>query len=167
LPQVAQETSSLRVFACMNAASRRPLRVLLIDDDPMFRELLAFVLRADGIAEIVGEAPDGAQGIEQAEKLTPDVVVMDLRMPRMDGFEATRRIAAEVPGTQVLVVSSSSEREDVERALEAGAAGYVSKDRAVAELPRALERLRRHNKRRRFRVWEPRRRPVRLALVRA
>jgi DNA-binding NarL/FixJ family response regulator len=123
------------------SAARRPLAVLLVDDDPVFRELLAYVLRTEG-AEIVAHASDGAEAVELAGELRPDVVVMDLRMPRMDGFEATQRIAAKVQGTRVLVVSSSSEREDVERALEAGAAGYVPKDRAVAELPEALERLR-------------------------
>jgi DNA-binding NarL/FixJ family response regulator len=146
----------------MSAAPRRPTSVLLVDDDPVFRELLAFVVRTDGRAEIVAQARDGAEGLELAGELRPDVVVMDLRMPRMDGFEATRRIAARVHGTRVLVVSSSSEREDVDRALEAGAAGFVPKDRAVAELPEALEQLRpaKHRGRRR---WEAR--PLRLAAV--
>jgi DNA-binding NarL/FixJ family response regulator len=138
----AQVTQGSRVFTGMSAAPRRPLGVLLVDDDPVFRELLAFVLRSHHGAEIVGQASDGAEGVELAAELRPEIVVMDLRMPRMDGFEATRRIAAKVQGTRVLIVSSSSEREDVERALAAGAAGYVPKDRAVAELPDELERLR-------------------------
>jgi DNA-binding NarL/FixJ family response regulator len=126
----------------VSAAHRRPLRVLIVDDDPLFRELLAFVVRTDLGTELVGEAHDGVEGVELAGELRPDVVVMDLRMPRMDGFEATRRIAAAVDGTKVLVVSSSSDSEDMARAREAGAAGYVPKDRAVAELPDELERLR-------------------------
>ena len=121
---------------------QRPLRVLLVDDDPVFRELLAFVLRADVGAEIVAQAADGARGVELAEKLRPDVVLMDLRMPGMDGFEATERISATVPGARVVVVSSSTAVADVERAGRAGAAGYVPKDRAVAELPDAVGRLR-------------------------
>ena len=115
---------------------------MLVDDDPVFRELLAFVLRSDCAAEIVGQASDGATGVALASERQPDVVVMDLRMPRMDGFEATRRIAATVPDARVLVVSSSTEREDIERACRAGAAGYVPKDRAVAELPDEVGRLR-------------------------
>jgi DNA-binding NarL/FixJ family response regulator len=146
----------------MAAAPTRPLGVLLVDDDPVFRELLAFVLRAHEGVEIVGEASDGAEGVELAGELRPDIVVMDLRMPRVDGFEATRRIAAKVQGTRVLIVSSSSEREDVERALAAGAAGYVPKDRAVAELPDELERLR-PAERSTSRIWEAS--PLRLAVV--
>lgn len=126
----------------MSATAAPPIRVLLVDDDPAFAELMAFVLRVDAGAEVVGHAWDGVEGVELAGTLRPDVVVMDLRMPRMDGFEATRRIAETVQGTRVVVVSSSTEREDVERAHAAGAAGYVPKDRAVAELPGELGRLR-------------------------
>jgi DNA-binding NarL/FixJ family response regulator len=126
----------------MSAAAAPPIRVLLVDDDPAFAELIAFVLRVDAGAEVVGHAWDGVEGVELAGTLRPDVVVMDLRMPRMDGFEATRRIADTVRSTRVVVVSSSTEREDVERAHAAGAAGYVPKDRAVAELPGELGRLR-------------------------
>jgi DNA-binding NarL/FixJ family response regulator len=120
---------------------QRPLRVLLVDDDAIFRELLAFVLRADVGADIVGQAADGARGVELAEELRPDVVVMDLRMPGMDGFEATERITATVGGARVVVVSSSTALADVERAGRAGAAGYVPKDRAVAELAHEVGRL--------------------------
>jgi DNA-binding NarL/FixJ family response regulator len=100
------------------------------------------VLRADVGAVIVGQACDGAEGVELARELRPDIVVMDLRMPNMDGFEATRQIAATVPDARVLVVSSSKEREDIERAGRAGAAGYLPKDRAVAELSSEIGRLR-------------------------
>jgi DNA-binding NarL/FixJ family response regulator len=132
------------------------LRVLLVDDDPVFRELLAFVLRADVGAEIVGSAADGAKGVQLADDLRPDVVVTDLLMPRMDGFEATKRIAATVPDARVLVVSSSTDPKDVERAGEAGAAGYLPKDRAVAELPGEVRRLR-PAKRRSLRLFFARR----------
>ena len=120
----------------------RPPRVLLVDDDTVFRELLAFVLRADAGAEIVGHAADGARGVALAHELRPDIVVMDLRMPSMDGFEATRQIAATVPDARVIVVSSSTEPDDIERAGRAGAAGYVPKDRAVTELSGEVGRLR-------------------------
>jgi DNA-binding NarL/FixJ family response regulator len=123
------------------ASPQQPLRVLLVDDDPVFRELLAFVLRTDVGAEIVGQAGDGAKGIELARELQPDVVVMDLRMPSLDGFEATKRIVAERGETRVVVVSSSTEAEDVQRALAVGAAGYVPKERAVAELADEVSRL--------------------------
>jgi CheY-like chemotaxis protein len=150
-----QESAGIGVFLTKTANRRarkgtavsspspdRPLRILIVDDDPVFRELIAFVLRADVGAEIVGQAFDGAEGVELAQELHPDVVVMDLRMPGMDGFEATRQIAATVPDARVIVVSSSKERGDIERAGRAGAAGYVPKDRAVAELSDAVGQLR-------------------------
>jgi DNA-binding NarL/FixJ family response regulator len=142
------------------SSPRKPLRVLLVDDDPVFRELLAFVLRADVGAEIVGSAADGAKGVKLADELRPDLVVMDLLMPRMDGFEATKRIAATVPDSRVLVVSSSTDPQDVERAGKAGAAGYLPKDRAVAELPGEVGRLRpakRGSKRRSLTIFFARR----------
>jgi DNA-binding NarL/FixJ family response regulator len=117
-----------------------PLRVLLVDDDPAFAELIKIVLALDGI-EVLEHAIDGAEGVELALRLEPDVVLMDVRMPVMDGFEATRRIVEAIPEARVLVVSSSRDHEDVERAREAGAAGYLPKDRAAAELRDWLELL--------------------------
>ena len=118
-----------------------PLRVLLVDDDPAFAELITCVLSLDGV-EVLGHAQDGAEGVELTHQLEPDVVLMDVRMPRMDGLEATRRIVGAVPGASVLVVSSSKDPEDVERARDAGAAGYLPKDRAATELREWLELLR-------------------------
>jgi len=106
-----------------SSSPRKPLRILLVDDDPVFRELLAFVLRANVGAEIVDSAADGAKGVKLADELRPDLVVMDLLMRLMDGFEATKRIAATVPAARVLVVSSSTDPQDVERAGKTGAAG--------------------------------------------
>jgi DNA-binding NarL/FixJ family response regulator len=152
--RLRKESAGNDVFLCKSATAvakgmpallttpQQPLRVLLVDDDPVFRELLAFVLRADVGAEIVGQAADGAKGIELARELRPDVVVMDLRMPGTDGFAATESILRAGDETRVVVVSSSTEREDVDRALKAGAAAYVPKDRAVAELAGELDRLR-------------------------
>jgi DNA-binding NarL/FixJ family response regulator len=114
---------------------------LLVDDDPAFAELVACILRLDGV-EVLAHARDGIEGVELARELRPDVVVMDVRMPRMDGLEATRRILRLLPETPILVVSSSTDPEDVERALDAGAAGYLPKDRATAELLERLEQLR-------------------------
>jgi DNA-binding NarL/FixJ family response regulator len=113
-----------------------------VDDDPVFRELLAFVLRSDLGAEIVGMAGDGAKAVELAAELRPDVVVMDLRMPGMDGFDATRSIVEAGDGASVVVVSSSTDPVDVEHAKAAGAAGYVPKELAVADLSAEIERVR-------------------------
>ena len=123
------------------SAAPSPLRVLLVDDDPAFAELISCVLRLEGV-DVLGHAGDGAEGVELALELEPDVVLMDVRMPRMGGLEATRRIVGAVPGTSVLVVSSSKDPDDVERAREAGAAGYLPKDRAATEIRNWLEALR-------------------------
>jgi DNA-binding NarL/FixJ family response regulator len=118
-----------------------PLRVLLVDDDPAFAELIDSVLSRAGI-EVVAHAFDGAEGVELASRFEPDVIVMDIRMPVMDGLEATRKILETSPHASVLVVSSSKDREDVQRALQAGAIGYVPKDRAIKELAGRLEQFR-------------------------
>jgi CheY-like chemotaxis protein len=118
-----------------------PTRVLLVDDDPAFAELIKTLLKLDGI-ELLDHALDGAEGVELAFNLEPDLVLMDIRMPVMDGFEATRRIVRALPGTRVLVVSSSRHLEDAERAREAGAVGYLPKDRVTADLREWLDRLR-------------------------
>jgi CheY-like chemotaxis protein len=118
-----------------------PLRVLLVDDDPAFAELIKTVLKLDGM-DLLDHALDGAEGVELALNLDPDVVLMDIRMPVMDGFEATRRILGAIPDARVLVVSSSRHLDDVERAREAGAVGYLPKDRVTADLREWLERLR-------------------------
>ena len=123
----------------MPAASAPP-RVLLVDDDPAFAELVTCILRKGDVA-VLGHAFDGAEGVGLALELRPDVVLMDVRMPRMDGLEATRRILAALPETRVLVVSSSKDPEDVQRALDAGASGYLPKDRATAELVERLDQL--------------------------
>jgi DNA-binding NarL/FixJ family response regulator len=123
----------------MSSASP-PLRVLLVDDDPDFAELVKCILRLDGI-DVLGHAFNGAEGVELARDLDPDVVLMDIRMPVMDGFEATREIVRATPGARVLVVSSSRHLQDVERAREAGAIGYLPKDRVTAELRGWLEGL--------------------------
>jgi DNA-binding NarL/FixJ family response regulator len=149
-----QESGRACVLVDVFAARRRPTRVLLVDDDPAFRELLAFVVRVDSNADVVGQATDGEEGVRLAAALEPEVVLMDLQMPKLDGFEATRRIAATVPDARILVVSSSTEPDAVRCALEAGAAGFLSKDRAVAELPEHLERLR-TAKRQAPRPWQP------------
>jgi DNA-binding NarL/FixJ family response regulator len=138
------------------SAAPSPIRVLIVDDDPGFAELITCVLSLDGVA-VVGHALDGVEGVELTSELEPDVVVMDIRMPRMDGIVATRRIVGSLPGARVLVVSSSTDPEDVEGALEAGAAGYLPKERATAELVDWLEQFRQ-----RPRLPEPPLTPTRL-----
>jgi DNA-binding NarL/FixJ family response regulator len=104
------------------------IRVLLVDDHAMVRTGLASVLRSGGDIEVVAEAADGQAAVAEAVGTGPDVVLMDLSMPVLDGVGATRAVLEAVPGTRVVVLTSFSDRDRVQRALEAGAVGYQLKD---------------------------------------
>ena len=112
--------------------------MLLADDHDMIRRGLRRVLGTQPDMEVVGEAADGREAIEQARRLRPDVVLMDVRMPAMDGLEATRRIKAEMPGVCVLVVTAHEEPGYLLEAIEAGADGYVPKGEPAPQLVGAI-----------------------------
>lgn len=114
------------------------IRVLIVDDHAMVREGLTSVLAADGDIEVVAAAANGADAVDLAPSLAPDVVVMDLSMPEMDGVAATRRVREVAPGTRVLVLTSFTDRDRVRRAVEAGATGYQLKDAEPADLRAAV-----------------------------
>ncbi|HMM41794.1 MAG TPA: response regulator transcription factor [Thermomicrobiales bacterium] len=115
-----------------------PIRVLLADDHSVVRQGLRMFLGLDPDLEVVGEAEDGAQAVALARELKPDVVVMDLLMPVMDGITATATIRAEGLDTEVLAVTSVLEDDAVIRAIRAGAIGYMLKDIQADELCRAI-----------------------------
>lgn len=104
------------------------IRVLLADDHPVVRSGLAGLLGVEPDLTVVGEVADGAAAVEAAHALRPDLVLMDLRMPVLDGAAATARIIAEVPGVRVLVLTTYETDADILRAVEAGATGYLLKD---------------------------------------
>lgn len=114
------------------------IRVLLADDHDMVRRGLAVFLQAFPDMQLVGEAADGFEAIEQCEQVRPDVVLMDVMMPGMDGIEATRRIRAQYPAIQVLMLSSSQDEDLIKSAIQAGAIGYVLKDISTNEMAEAL-----------------------------
>ena len=124
----------------MDAATNLPetIRVLIADDHRLFAQALEAILAEDDRIAIAGHARDGREAVDLARRLDPDVVLMDIAMPGMDGFQATRVITDEQPGTCVLMLTGSNSRADVDRARKAGAAGYVTKDRIAAELIDAI-----------------------------
>jgi DNA-binding NarL/FixJ family response regulator len=115
-------------------SSRRKLRVLVVDDDPNFAELLAVLLGNDPRLTVVGRAADGAGGVELAVRLRPDIVVMDVEMPVLDGVSAAHRIRRRLRGTRVVLVSGAADPDLPDRARTAGAEAFVRKGGDPQEL---------------------------------
>ncbi|PKQ16079.1 MAG: DNA-binding response regulator [Actinobacteria bacterium HGW-Actinobacteria-7] len=115
-----------------------PIRVVVADDHQMMREGLTLQLSSNHQYEVVAQAADGIEALEAVRTHSPDVVVMDLGMPGLNGIEATRQVLEASPGTKVIVLSGHAEEHFVSSALQAGAAGYVLKGDAFAELDQAL-----------------------------
>ncbi len=123
--------------AAVNSLPQK-FRVLIADDHRMFAEALEAILATDERLEVVGHAGDGAEAVRLALTLRPDVTLMDIAMPVMDGLQATKQIRKQWPTACVLMLTGSNSRSDVDRARDAGAAGYVTKERIAAELIDAI-----------------------------
>ena len=122
------------------------IKIVLADDQPLVRQGISMLLGAESDMEVVGEAADGAEAVAQVEKHRPDIVIMDVRMPGMDGIEATRRIIREQPGNpdqmaKVLVLTTFDEDAALYGTLRAGASGYMLKHAAPSELVNAIRRV--------------------------
>jgi two-component system response regulator NreC len=114
------------------------IRVLVTDDHAIVRDGICALLALTGDIEAVGEATNGREALEMVAKLSPDIVLMDIVMPLMDGLEATRRIHKDFPGTKVVVLTQYEDREYVLPVIEAGASGFISKAAASSELTSAI-----------------------------
>ncbi|WP_369226045.1 response regulator [Streptomyces sp. R39] len=123
----------------MTEGEKNPARVVVADDQTVVREGIVMLLGLLPGVEVVGAAWDGDEAVRLVAELAPDVVLMDLRMPRCDGVEATRRIRSEYPGTQVVVLTTFADDESLFPALRAGARGYLTKDAGGDEIVRAVE----------------------------
>ena len=127
-----------RTEAAIQTEPHDKIRVLIADDHRMFAEALEAILETDDRLETAGHAADGAEAVRLALQARPDVILMDIAMPVMDGLQATKQIRDQWPGACVLMLTGSNSRSDVDRAREAGAAGYVTKERIAAELIDAI-----------------------------
>src|ERR1043166_1957658 len=123
----------------------KKITVLLVDDHTLMRHGLRALLQAESDIEIVAEAETGRQAVARAKALKPDVVVMDIAMPLLNGVEATRQIVKQIPSSRVLVLSTYSDDEYIHHLTEAGAAGYLRKDVALTDLVTAIRELKKGN----------------------
>ncbi|BEP14693.1 response regulator transcription factor [Acidothermaceae bacterium B102] len=124
--------------ALPESAFAEPIRVLVVDDHALFRRGLEMVLEQEPDIEVVGEASDGAEAVEVATETTPDVVLMDVRMPRRGGIDACTAIKDAVPSTKIIMLTISDEEADLYDAIKAGAMGYLLKEISIEEVASAI-----------------------------
>jgi len=125
--------------AVLQNQPRPTIRILVADDHPTILEMVKTILKAHHGFEVVGEARDGQHAVSLAESLKPDVIVINVTMPKMSGFEAARRIRVHVPDSAIVILSSHKDKQFIEEARKAGANGYVGKSDAAEQLIRAIE----------------------------
>jgi DNA-binding NarL/FixJ family response regulator len=115
-----------------------PVRVLVVDDQELFRRGLTMLLASEEGIDVVGEAGDGVEGTTLAESVAPDVVLLDVRMPRRSGIEACRAIKESVPSAKIIMLTVSDEEADLYEAVKSGASGYLLKDSSIEEVAQAV-----------------------------
>ncbi|NIK61488.1 response regulator [Kribbella shirazensis] len=125
----------------MNESAASPVRVVIIDDDALVRAALAMILRADATIELAGEADDGQPGLELISRVAPDVVLMDIRMPRLDGLEALARLMERPTPPKVIVLTTFDADDHVLRALRGGASGFLLKHTPPAQIVQAVHKV--------------------------
>lgn len=129
-----------------NPRSAPPIRILLVDDHAVIRQALRMLLESQAGLEVVGDCENGREAVQIAERLTPDVVLMDVVMPGLNGLEATRQIRRAVPSTHVVMLSGFVDEDQLLDALRAGASGYIIKRSDVSELVLAIQTVHRGNR---------------------
>jgi DNA-binding NarL/FixJ family response regulator len=132
------------VFVLSVTENTMPVRILLVDDHPIVRQGLKTLLEGRPGWSVIGEASDGAEALEKAKELSPDVMVLDVTMPRMNGLEACRLLRRRAPQLEILFVTQHDSPQMMREALEAGARGYVVKSNAARDLLEAVEAVSQH-----------------------
>ncbi len=117
------------------------MKVLVVDDHVMFRQAISECLNRDADIQVVGEAGDGTEALAETVRLKPDVIIMDLVMPNVDGFEAIRQIRKQMPEAKILVLTMYSDRETILKTMRLGVSGYVLKDNSESVLKEAIRRV--------------------------
>jgi DNA-binding NarL/FixJ family response regulator len=125
----------------VNEPSVAPIRVMIADDHDLYRRGMQVVVELDGTAQVVGEASNGADAVEVCQRVTPEVVLMDVRMPGVGGIEACRLIREAVPTARILMLTMSDDESDLFEAIKAGASGYLLKDLPGEEVADAIRRV--------------------------
>ena len=121
-----------------SGAGTEPIRVIIVDDQELFRRGLTMLMDAEPGLDVVGEAGDGQTGIELASRVAPDVVLLDVRMPKISGIEACVAIKEAVPAAKILMLTVSDEESDLYEAVKSGASGYLLKDSSIEEVAQAV-----------------------------
>jgi len=121
--------------------SATPIRVMIADDHDLYRRGMQVVVELDGTAQVVGEASNGAEAVDVCQRVTPEVVLMDVRMPGVGGIEACRLIREAVPSARILMLTMSDDESDLFEAIKAGASGYLLKDLPGEEVADAIRRV--------------------------
>jgi two-component system nitrate/nitrite response regulator NarL len=134
-PKVVRiRVNAVKAAAAVYPHSTHTVRVLIVDDEPLFMEMVQALLDVEEGIEVVGKAKHGREGVKLVNELAPDVIVMDISMPVMNGLDATREIRERDPNACVLILTGGTNIAEVDRARKAGAAAYLTKDRIAGEL---------------------------------
>jgi DNA-binding NarL/FixJ family response regulator len=144
-PASSSQAASRPETGAWNRGHAAPIRVLIVDDHAVLRQALRYLLSSQPGVDVIGDASNGREAIEMAERLQPDVVLMDAVMPGLNGIEATRQIRRRLPKTKVLVLTGYMEDEQIAGALKAGASGYVVKKSDLDELLLGIQAVHRGN----------------------
>jgi len=136
--RITSDVETLKIRGSATHSAIKPIQILIVDDHEIIRRGLSALLKTNTDFELIGEAANGLQALEQCARLQPDIILMDIRMPHMDGLQATQRIRADYPNIRVIILTGSDDPRVVTSAMQAGAIGYLEKDISSEHLATAI-----------------------------